>query len=342
MIELKVMTEPKDAGTLIRLAYQAMLDLEIDAAQVLLRCNIKLDELYDSKLRTPHWAQSVFWEAVEEVSGDPHIGLHIGDKIPSFKGVVLEYLLISAANYAQGIRRIFRYQRLISDAISTRLVEQGDEAYMELSYTDADNIQLIDGTLMAFCRTLFAISDKSLQPIRVDLVHDGIGDVDVYAALFECPVFFAQPENRVYFSPQSLHGRSLHSQPELISLHLQCADEQIADLEREDFIADVQYHIAGLLEGGGATATTVAQAMAISCRKLKDRLEQGSTSFSQVLNDYRQQLATRLLLETDESIAEIVYLTGFAEPSTFYRAFKRWEGVTPIEFRGQSGAEHKQ
>jgi AraC-like DNA-binding protein len=73
----------------------------------------------------------------------------------------------------------------------------------------------------------------------------------------------------------------------------------------------------------------------------KDQLKRASTSFSQVLNDYRHQLSIRLLLETDESIAEIVYLTGFAEPSTFYRAFNRWEGVTPIEFRAANRKTHR-
>jgi AraC-like DNA-binding protein len=52
-----------------------------------------------------------------------------------------------------------------------------------------------------------------------------------------------------------------------------------------------------------------------------------------VLADFRYRLARQLLATTDESIDEIVYLTGFSEPSTFYRAFKRWSGMTPIEYR---------
>jgi AraC-like DNA-binding protein len=54
-----------------------------------------------------------------------------------------------------------------------------------------------------------------------------------------------------------------------------------------------------------------------------------------LLADYRCTLAKRLLANTDETIDEIVYLTGFSEPSTFYRAFKRWTQVTPIEYRNQ-------
>jgi AraC-like DNA-binding protein len=63
------------------------------------------------------------------------------------------------------------------------------------------------------------------------------------------------------------------------------------------------------------------------------------TSFQRLLNEHRRSLAKRLLARTEEEISEIVYLTGFSEPSTFYRAFKRWEGTTPIEYRKRAKAD---
>ena len=66
---------------------------------------------------------------------------------------------------------------------------------------------------------------------------------------------------------------------------------------------------------------------------MRSRLTEADTSFNQVLADYRCYLAKRLLSRTEESIGDIVYLTGFSEPSTFYRAFKRWTDMTPVEYR---------
>ena len=63
------------------------------------------------------------------------------------------------------------------------------------------------------------------------------------------------------------------------------------------------------------------------------QLTVAGTSLQRIITQHRKSLSRRLLSQTDESIAEIVYLTGFSEPSTFYRAFKRWEGMTPIEYR---------
>ena len=76
-----------------------------------------------------------------------------------------------------------------------------------------------------------------------------------------------------------------------------------------------------------------------SARRLRTELEEAGTSFNHVLADYRSRLARRLLARTDESIEQIVYLTGFAEPSTFYRAFKRWTNETPIEYRRRKQEE---
>ena len=77
----------------------------------------------------------------------------------------------------------------------------------------------------------------------------------------------------------------------------------------------------------------MAQRLGILPRRLRSQLADAQTSFNQVLADYRCRLAKRLLAQTSESIEQIVYLTGFSEPSTFYRAFKRWTNVTPIEYR---------
>jgi AraC-like DNA-binding protein len=55
--------------------------------------------------------------------------------------------------------------------------------------------------------------------------------------------------------------------------------------------------------------------------------------FNDLITDYRCRLAKDLLLNSDERIDVIVERTGFSEPSTFYRAFKRWVGETPVEFR---------
>lgn len=100
-------------------------------------------------------------------------------------------------------------------------------------------------------------------------------------------------------------------------------------------VSQVRRVIAELLESGEVSLEVVAQRLDLKPRTLRTRLSEANTNFNQVLAEFRCHLAKKLLSQTDESIDEIVYLTGFSEPSTFYRAFRRWVGMTPVEYRRQ-------
>ncbi len=103
-------------------------------------------------------------------------------------------------------------------------------------------------------------------------------------------------------------------------------------------MAEVRRAIGETLESGVTSLETVAKRLNVPPRRLRTQLTDAGTSFNQVLADYRCRLAKRLLAHTAESIEQIVYLTGFSEPSTFYRAFKRWTSLTPIEYRKKKQA----
>src|SRR5690606_35029357 len=109
----------------------------------------------------------------------------------------------------------------------------------------------------------------------------------------------------------------------------------VAKLERQDIVARVYRVFGEILETGDASLADVATHLHLKALTLRPRLAEAGTNFNQLLADYRCNLAKRLLAGTDETIDEIVYLTGFSEPSTFYRAFKRWTGQTPVEYRNQ-------
>ena len=98
-------------------------------------------------------------------------------------------------------------------------------------------------------------------------------------------------------------------------------------------VRQVRELIAELLVDNGATLEQVAARLHMPARRLRERLAVAGVRFNDLITDYRCRLAKDLLLNSDERIDVIVERTGFSEPSTFYRAFKRWVGETPVEFR---------
>lgn len=330
------MQELRDAGVMLRLIYQAMKKKGIDTDAIFNRLGVDEDYVFTEQLRTPHSAQLYFWQVVEDVSGDPDIGLHLGQLLPAYKGQVLEYLFLSSPTFGEGLRRALNYQRLLSDAANTNFFIDGEQACMVLDTASEEVSRLkhfnecfVQG-LMTFFRS---ITDERFAPSRVEFVHEREQGEAHVAEVLGCEVSFGAEENRLYFPASMLSHASPHAEPELLALHERFASEQVARLEKKDIVGQVERIVAELLDSGEVTLDAVAERLGIKPRTLRTRLTEAETSFNQVLADFRYRLARQLLATTDESIDEIVYLTGFSEPSTFYRAFKRWSGMTPIEYR---------
>ncbi|ERS12730.1 transcriptional regulator [Marinobacter sp. C1S70] len=321
---------------MLRLIYEAMKRRGIDTDAIFSRLGVNEQYVYTDQLRTPHSAQLYFWQAVEDVSGDPDVGLHLGPLLPAYKGQVLEYLFLSSPTFGEGLRRAQNYQRLLSDAANTDFFVAGDEACMVLD-TASDDVRRLKHFNECFVQGLItffkSITDGNFYPSRIEFEHDRQQGQDHVREVLGCDVVFGAEENRLYFPAELLSHASPHAEPELLALHERFASEQVARLEKKDIVGQVERIIAELLDSGEVTLDAVAERLGIKPRTLRTRLTEAETSFNQVLADFRYRLARQLLATTDESIDEIVYLTGFSEPSTFYRAFKRWSGMTPIEYR---------
>lgn len=331
------MQELRDAGVMLRLIYQAMKRKGIDTDAIFTRLGVDENYVYTEQLRTPHSAQLYFWQVAEDVSGDPDIGLHLGQLLPAYKGQVLEYLFLSSPTFGEGLRRAQNYQRLLSDAAKTDFFVDGDNACMVLD-TASEEVSRLKHFNECFVQGLIiffkSITDDRFHPSRIEFEHtrDEAGKAHAQDIL-GCEVVFGAEENRLYFPVELLAHPSPHAEPELLDLHERFASEQVARLEKKDIVGQVERIVAELLDSGEVTLDAVAERLGIKPRTLRTRLTEAETSFNQVLADFRYRLARQLLATTGESIDEIVYLTGFSEPSTFYRAFKRWSGMTPIEYR---------
>jgi AraC-like DNA-binding protein len=323
-----------DSGTLVRMAYQGLLNLDVDADEVLRRCGMDPAQLYKPNLRTHFSAQPLFWEAAAELSGDPCIGLHLGEKMPVYKGQILEYLLLSSTTFGDGLRRVLSYQRLISDAMHGEVTES-TTPFLTNYFSEHQYLtpHLAEAMVVSLIRFLQSVSDDKFKPTRICFTHAAKTNLEEYQRVFQCPVEFNTQQFKLYFDPKILDYRSPYAEPELLSMHVQSADQHMEQLEKRDLILEVRSQVGALLESGDITLERISHELSIRPRQLRHQLTLAGTSLQRIITQHRKSLSRRLLSQTDESIAEIVYLTGFSEPSTFYRAFKRWEGMTPIEYR---------
>jgi AraC-like DNA-binding protein len=256
--------------------------------------------------------------------------------MPVYKGQILEYLFLSSQTFGDGLRRVLNYQRLISDALHGQVTETPSPCLTSyFSEHQHATSHLAEAMVLGLIKGFQAVTDGTFKPEKIVFNHPPNTDIAEYQRIFQCPVEFNAKSFQLFFPASMLSYRSLYAEPELLNLHIQAADQHLAVLQQQDLITEVRSQLGALLESGETTLANVANRLGVTPRHLRHQLDLAGTSFQRLLNDYRHRLARRLLSQTDEGISEIVYLTGFSEPSTFYRAFRRWEGTTPIEYRQQ-------
>lgn len=272
----------------------------------------------------------------EQVSGDPDIGLNIGALMPTFRGQVLEYLFLSSPDFGEGLRRAIRYQSLLTDALQMGLRVEGDVAVIHgLVHPVRHYLECFLAIFLQFFRH---VTDGEFLPSEVWLPHEQGASVADYQRIYRCPVRLGMAEGTIRFDAALLARPSPAAEPQLLVMHEMLASRHMADLKRRELVMRVERELGGLLECGGVSLDAVAARLGCNPRTLRADLVAAGTNFNDLVARYRERLARRLLSRTQEPIDQIIYLTGFSEPSAFARAFKRWTGETPTGYRQRKQA----
>ncbi|WP_010489578.1 AraC family transcriptional regulator [Pseudomonas sp. S9] len=327
------MRDLTDDIALMRPVIAALQASGTDPANVLARIGLQAGELPPK--RFPHALQALFWQAVIDETGEEHAGLFLVKHLPVYQGLLLEYLFFSSETFGAGLRHALRYIRLLSDTLNARLDVEGDRAVLTLAAASDLSRHFAEVLAGAVIRLFNALTEDEFVLYEVHFTHQRGASAEQYRAVYGCPTYLGSERYALVFDSSILNRSSALAQPELLQMHDLLAQRKLIEIERIDLVNNVRELIAELVIDNRATLEQVSLRLGMTSRRLRERLTTSGVRFNDLVSDYRCRLAKDLLLNTDERIEVIVELTGFSEPSTFYRAFKRWVGLTPVEFRNR-------
>lgn len=192
---------------------------------------------------------------------------------------------------------------------------------------------IVDAMLATWCRLIAECAGPgSLREVRIEFAAPPY-HAD-YAESFPCPVYFAADENAVLLAPGGAGLPLRTSEPRLHAELLALCEQKLRQLENESrFDARVQKVLGPMLRGNTPTLEAVAEGLGMASWTLRRKLRDEGTSFQALLDDSRRDLALAYMRDAGLSLGEIAYILGFSTPGAFQRAFKRWTGVTPGEYR---------
>lgn len=275
------------------------------------------------------------------LSGDDNLGLHLGEAVrPGYYGV-LGYLIMSCATLSDALHRQARYAALVGNLGRVELADEpprdGCEPLVKHCWEallPQQQRQMSEETLAGWVSFGHWVSGVDEAPFEVRFRHSAPADVSEHARIFRCPVLFDQPDNALVF-PKRLLALPLGQADAQVQRTLDAyAERLLVEINKGDSVLDrARRELARQLPEQGADLEHLSLTLALSPRTLQRRLRDTGLSFSQLVDETRQQLVLHYLRDPALDTADIAYLLGFSEASSLARAFRRWTGQSLGEYR---------
>jgi AraC-like DNA-binding protein len=310
----------------------------LDVGALLAAAGIDPAELETAGARLPSENISRLWELAVEKSGNPAIALaqHHIPRPQSFD--VVGYTMMSCADLHAAFERLIRYLLILSDALTMTMSEEHAGYRITFVLLGGDRlvprqrIEFIFVTLIGFCRW---ISGREVYASAMELPYPAPADLTPYRAAFRCPVTFNASRNSLLLSHSDMRLPLPTSNPVLAEMHDRFAGEYLRRFDHAKTSYQAREVVIRRLPDGEPRRDQVAGELGMSERTLQRRLEEESTSFGQLLDETRRELAEQYLGRLNLTLAQAAYLLGFADQSSFFRACRRWFDVSPAQYRSQ-------
>ncbi|MFQ5935518.1 MAG: AraC family transcriptional regulator [Acidiferrobacterales bacterium] len=293
------------------------------------------NKLRDPNARYPISALTRLWNLAARETRDPCLGLTAARFLHPTTLHALGYSWLASDTLKEALERAVRYHRLVSNGFEARLEEIGEHYRFVIKPDDAVRVadEAIDAgmaSLMGMCR---ASCGADFNPLHVSMQRKPPTDRGAYSRVFRAPIEFGAPENVMTFGRETLNVPLPTGNAELARANDKVIREYLARFDRGSIKHQVEVKLLEQLSSGHASQESIAKSLNLSPRTLQRKLKQEATTYKQLLDETRRELATQYVREAHLSVNEITFLLGFSEPANFTRAFKRWNGVSPSQFR---------
>jgi AraC-like DNA-binding protein len=299
----------------------------------------------DADERVPRASVDALWNLAVRETKDGGFGLRLFAALPAGNTGVMEVVVQSAPTVDVALKHLCRYWTLINDAVELRIHRSAGRYGLVLVTRNGVPLARpwIDLTAIALVTRAMSAVQQAQAPTEVVLPYPRDRFCEELEAALGAPVRYGGPHLEISFRPEvatlplttsspALHNVvAAHAEAALGRLLRERSDPATPDLDA--LIAEVRAAILARLESGDVSLPDVADAVGLSARTLQRRLADAGTSLREVVDAARQQQALEELARPDVSITEVAFLLGFSETSAFDRAFRRWTGKAPAEFR---------
>ncbi len=307
----------------------------LDPKDILDRVGIPQSALENTKTRFPKQKFQTLWQVASEVTGDPAIALRVSTLVKANTLGIIGYL----ASASESVRNAFELVKGLTPLLWEDFecdLESDDEVAFIRCATGKDQqagrftTEYAIGLTVTISRALWA---GGSEPLEARFSYPAPDYADEYERILRIPIRFDADEDGVLFPISMMDSLNPSADAALRQLLERYAADQLASIPTSArFPQRVRACILSMVPLGNLTADGVAAQFNMSNRTLRRRLQEEETSYQEILDDVRAELARHYLTKEKREIDEVAFLLGFSDPSAFTKAFRRWTGQTPADF----------
>jgi AraC-like DNA-binding protein len=277
------------------------------------------------------------WRALEEITGTSELGIQMVAATPASAHPPSSLAAFHARDFRDGLERLSRFKRLCTpERIQVEI--KGADAIITVDWPHATTPEPLTCTDITFATVLELGRRGTGRPLIARAVRYAQADVptpprkDFYGA----EVWTGMDRSALVLDRADLDRVFPGHNPELLAILTPSLAASLDELDAGSSILDQVKAVLGpMLASGRPELAGVASELGLSARTLQRRITEAGTSFRDLVADARRDLSHRLLADPSTDIDETAYLLGFQDVTSFYRAFRDWEGVPPGEWRSQ-------
>jgi AraC-like DNA-binding protein len=276
--------------------------------------------------------------AALDITGDEALGLHMGERTGSGRFGAFGHVVTHAGTMREALSGLLRFRRLVTDEDPDSILreQRGKATVVYGGPPPASRCERAraEFAMVGFLRIVrhFAGSHRTLESALFE--HDAPAYSAEYTRIFGTAVRFGREFTGVVLDRRFIDYQRLPRQVEEYAAMKSLAERKLTRIARRGELAPrLLEYLASRPLAAHADLNAAGRWFGISPRTLRRKLDEEHTSFTRVLTEARASAAKRMLEDPECSVGEITYTLGFSETSAFYRAFKRWTGMTPAAYR---------
>lgn len=309
-----------------------------DSAALLAEAGFDLRSLDGPNVRCPLTQTERLWRLAVRATRDPAFGIKVASHIKQTTFHALSFGLSASSTLKEAFERVQRYCHVASDAIEYEFWRSGAEYHFVIEPAAGVADESVDALVAANLRMCRSLIGHDYSPLRIEFRRACPASIDDFQSLLRAPLQFGAERTRLVFDADAIERPLDGGNPELARQHDAIALQYLSQIERDNIQWRVRDVLTQRLAQGEPSQEDVAELLNMSARTLQRKLGDCGITYREILDETRRVLALAYLSAARHTVSDVTYLLGFSAGSSFTRAFRRWTGRSPSDWRAGTGA----